>query len=328
MRNLRRPRPSRRVASRAARSVLAPASRTGIRRRRVDRRARARARACAAWARCPTRSHRSCERSPGIVGDRPHALQHRRLVDDRERAAGRSRARKGGYIALAHNGNLINAGELRVELEEQGSIFASTKDSEVIVHRLARSTARRRRRSASPTRCSGVEGAYSLIVAHRRHAARRARSARLASAGDGPAGRRRRLRVRDLRARHRRRDVRARRRAGRDHRRRRRRRCARSIRCRRRSRSAASSSTSTSRVPTAASSAARSIARGARSAGGSRGSIPRRAPISCSACPIRRTPRRSGSPRRADCRTSSRSSAITTSAGRSSSRRRPAATRR
>ena len=48
---------------------------------------------------------------------------------------------KGGYITLAHNGNITNAAELRRDLEEQGSIFASTSDSELIVHRLARSTA-------------------------------------------------------------------------------------------------------------------------------------------------------------------------------------------
>jgi amidophosphoribosyltransferase len=71
---------------------------------------------------------------------------------------------KGGYITLAHNGNLTNAAELRMELEEQGSIFNSTNDSEVIVHRLAKSNA--------PTPADrlaaalqGVEGAYSLIVA-------------------------------------------------------------------------------------------------------------------------------------------------------------------
>jgi len=44
---------------------------------------------------------------------------------------------RGGSIALAHNGNLVNAGELRMELEDLGSIFASSMDSEVIVHRLA-----------------------------------------------------------------------------------------------------------------------------------------------------------------------------------------------
>lgn len=70
---------------------------------------------------------------------------------------------RGGYIALAHNGNLTNAGELRMELESHGSIFSSTMDSEVLVHRLARSTA------ATPDArvaeaLQGVDGAFSLII--------------------------------------------------------------------------------------------------------------------------------------------------------------------
>lgn len=70
---------------------------------------------------------------------------------------------RGGYISLAHNGNLTNAGELRAELEDLGSIFASSMDSEVIVHRLARSTATRpEERLADALR--GLEGAYSLLV--------------------------------------------------------------------------------------------------------------------------------------------------------------------
>jgi amidophosphoribosyltransferase len=70
---------------------------------------------------------------------------------------------RGGHISLAHNGNLTNAGELRVELEELGSIFASSMDSEVIVHRLARSTATKpEERLADALR--GVEGAYSILI--------------------------------------------------------------------------------------------------------------------------------------------------------------------
>ena len=70
---------------------------------------------------------------------------------------------RGGYISLAHNGNLTNAGELRAELEDLGSIFASSMDSEVIVHRLARSSARKpEERLADALR--DVQGAYSLLV--------------------------------------------------------------------------------------------------------------------------------------------------------------------
>lgn len=44
----------------------------------------------------------------------------------------------GGRIALAHNGNLVNAPELRAELERQGSVFQTSIDSEVIVNLIAR----------------------------------------------------------------------------------------------------------------------------------------------------------------------------------------------
>jgi amidophosphoribosyltransferase len=70
---------------------------------------------------------------------------------------------RGGYIALAHNGNLINAAELRQELEATGSIFSSTMDSEVLVHRLAKSTAATPDGRVSDA-LQGVEGAYSLII--------------------------------------------------------------------------------------------------------------------------------------------------------------------
>ncbi len=46
-----------------------------------------------------------------------------------------------GQMALAHNGNLVNALRLRRELERQGAIFQSTSDSEVFLHLLARSRA-------------------------------------------------------------------------------------------------------------------------------------------------------------------------------------------
>ncbi len=70
---------------------------------------------------------------------------------------------RGGHISLAHNGNLTNATELRRELEEAGSIFGSTMDSEVIVHRLAKSSADAPEAKLADA-LQGVEGAYSLLV--------------------------------------------------------------------------------------------------------------------------------------------------------------------
>jgi len=70
---------------------------------------------------------------------------------------------KGGHIVLAHNGNLTNAPEIRGELEDEGSIFSSTMDSEVIVHRLAKSRAVRPEEKLAEA-LEGVEGAYSLLV--------------------------------------------------------------------------------------------------------------------------------------------------------------------
>src|ERR1700694_2986938 len=44
-----------------------------------------------------------------------------------------------GMLAVAHNGNLVNAQEIRSRLEAQGSIFQTTSDTEVIVHLIAQS---------------------------------------------------------------------------------------------------------------------------------------------------------------------------------------------
>ncbi len=67
-----------------------------------------------------------------------------------------------GSIAVAHNGNLVNAQEVRGELEKTGSIFSTTADTEVIVHLLARSQADGLAdRVAEALRA--VRGAYSLV---------------------------------------------------------------------------------------------------------------------------------------------------------------------
>jgi amidophosphoribosyltransferase len=68
-----------------------------------------------------------------------------------------------GKIALAHNGNITNALEVRAGLEQAGSIFQTTSDTEVIVHLIARS-----REQALPDAVADslrrIEGAFSLVM--------------------------------------------------------------------------------------------------------------------------------------------------------------------
>ena len=66
-----------------------------------------------------------------------------------------------GQIAMAHNGNLINAAVLRDELERKGSIFQTTADSEIIPHLLAQPS----KNGGSPLSVlRRLEGAFSLVI--------------------------------------------------------------------------------------------------------------------------------------------------------------------
>jgi amidophosphoribosyltransferase len=68
-----------------------------------------------------------------------------------------------GQIAICHNGNLINAGELRSNLVRQGSIFQSSSDTEVVLHLYARSKAVAIE-DAVVESVSQVRGAFSLVM--------------------------------------------------------------------------------------------------------------------------------------------------------------------
>jgi amidophosphoribosyltransferase len=67
-----------------------------------------------------------------------------------------------GQIAVAHNGNITNAGELRRELERDGSIFQASSDTEVILHLVARSR-ERTLSGALREAMLQLEGAFSLV---------------------------------------------------------------------------------------------------------------------------------------------------------------------
>ena len=67
-----------------------------------------------------------------------------------------------GSIAIAHNGNLVNAQELRNELEQLGSIFSTIADTEVIIHLLARAQSDSLADRVVDA-LKRVRGAYSLV---------------------------------------------------------------------------------------------------------------------------------------------------------------------
>ena len=67
-----------------------------------------------------------------------------------------------GQIAIAHNGNLTNAAQLREELELDGSIFQTTVDSEIILHLMARPSDNGENNLVQSLQ--RIEGAYSLVI--------------------------------------------------------------------------------------------------------------------------------------------------------------------
>jgi len=68
-----------------------------------------------------------------------------------------------GQIAIGHNGNLVNASELREELVQQGSIFQASTDTEVVLHLYARSKAPTVE-DAVVESISQVRGAFSFLL--------------------------------------------------------------------------------------------------------------------------------------------------------------------
>jgi len=68
-----------------------------------------------------------------------------------------------GQIAIAHNGNLTNAAQLRAELEAKGSIFQTTVDSEIILHLMAQPSQNGSENNVLQA-IRRIEGAYSLVL--------------------------------------------------------------------------------------------------------------------------------------------------------------------
>ena len=69
----------------------------------------------------------------------------------------------GKTLAIAHNGNLVNARKIRAEMENQGSIFQTTMDSEVVLHLAARGMKNGLEQAMRQT-MEQVRGAYSMAI--------------------------------------------------------------------------------------------------------------------------------------------------------------------
>lgn len=118
-----------------------------------------------------------CERGMGQVADifrkdRLDALRgHRAIGHVRYSTAGGSQLKNAqpiyvdchrGEIAIAHNGNLVNAHIIRDELEKEGTIFTTTSDTEVVLHMMAKSRQPRIIDALIDT-LSVLKGAYSFV---------------------------------------------------------------------------------------------------------------------------------------------------------------------
>ncbi len=73
---------------------------------------------------------------------------------------------KSGSLGLSHNGNLVNAGEIRDELAGKGHAFTSDGDTEVIAHDLARNLLEADLVRAVKRTMERIHGSYSLAISH------------------------------------------------------------------------------------------------------------------------------------------------------------------
>ena len=67
-----------------------------------------------------------------------------------------------GTFALAHNGEIVNAGQLRYELEQEGSIFQGTSDTEIVAHLIQRAKGSMAEKILAA--CKQMQGAYSMVI--------------------------------------------------------------------------------------------------------------------------------------------------------------------
>lgn len=69
-----------------------------------------------------------------------------------------------GSLSVAHNGNIVNAAELREHLERQGSIFQTNSDTEVLAHLIKRSSGSHNQRERVKKALAMLKGAFAFVI--------------------------------------------------------------------------------------------------------------------------------------------------------------------
>lgn len=69
-----------------------------------------------------------------------------------------------GDFALAHNGNIVNSAQLRAYLEDKGSLFQSTSDSEILAHLIRKDDRKKERIAAIKDALNMIEGAFAFLI--------------------------------------------------------------------------------------------------------------------------------------------------------------------
>ena len=100
-------------------------------------------------------------RAPAAIGHTRYSTTGSSLLQNAQPLVANTRW---GAFAVAHNGNLIDAAEQRARFEEQGSIFQTTSDSEVILHLLASPGGPAGLAERVAHACQQIRGAFSLLV--------------------------------------------------------------------------------------------------------------------------------------------------------------------
>lgn len=97
----------------------------------------------------------------GAIGQVRYTTEQGRGIENVQPLVFRSTT---GSLAIAHNGNLINARDLKEHLERQGSIFQTTSDTEVLAHLIKRSSGSLNQRDKVKKALSILKGAFAFVL--------------------------------------------------------------------------------------------------------------------------------------------------------------------